>query len=402
MYRSTVFPKYKLICPDIFVPHGMTALKFLRHFGDLIVNLRNNYSVKNDRYKEMFDEYFAKYACASLIRLSLSSCSKTFFSQHMQKPFKNLRFLCISHSAIGSEFFDINRSFPNLRSLELIENLYDNPAAVKINFINVTDFVFHDNIFDNYYKFDENDIVEVRNLNPQFVNLELCVYRLDSLDQFIAQLEECCPNLKSLKLADPCRDFQPFRPIHFERITKFAWYADAFLTNMDMFNFSNLQYLHIHKKDYQLALPAEYSSVLNLIRRSPHLRSLQLNLTLKRFEHIDFFNQLLSNERLLLNIEKFRIGILNARTSTDILMHFLTQNRSMKKFSLRGKYKYFFNLIDAIISGVYAFKIRNGYISEFIIPRATDNSSMKYILRKRKTYPWLYYGGACWECCSCD
>ena len=133
--------------------------------------------------------------------------------------------------------------------------------------------------------------------------------------------------------------------------------------------FGKLQHLTIRSTE------GNSDDIFNFIRNNLRLTSLEIDLR-NNIELIDFFRI----ENLLSNIEELKMRISREDIPADGLMNFLTENRSLKKFSLIGRWKNFRQFVIAIISRHNEFKIRNKAI-EFIVTKTTDHSSMKFVLR---------------------
>lgn len=344
----------------------------LRNFGHLIMNARIIFTFGHNKYGhntygKMIESYLAEYASDALVHIAFGS-SAFYFFQNIQKPFTNVKTLHMNECFFEREL-PFNRNFPNLQSLKLGMNQIKYSSAIKLHFLALTDLALHDPLYMGYW-FDKNDVEDLLKLNPQLEKLELRLHH-GYCPQFISRLKQYCPNLKHLGLGspDPISFREGFEPVHFDQIEKFTLKD---IEEMSIpFSFSKLQSLEIRISDKNV----RSTDILNFIGRNPHLTSLKLELS-----HIVGLSHFFRDERLLLNIEDLRIGILRKDIPSDDLLYFLTRNRSLKRFSLTGKCTRFRHFYNAIISRDIEFKIRNKAI-EFTVTKTKDESSVKYVLR---------------------
>lgn len=361
----------KFNCPDIFISNKVTGLKILRNFGHLIVNAHFDLSSPR-RYSEMLSRYIVEYSSQSLVEMILQ-CANDYILQNTQKPFTNVKSLHLDCCNFQYEYTFPNEQFPNLKSLKLADNYYGNvpyPKPIRMHIGSaLTDFAFHDSDL-----FDMNGIVRLLQLNPQLKKLELCLdfYSTDC-EYFFKILKEYCPNLKHFGYCTNNEHtyfyFDDFEPIHFDKLETLIL---CDIENMNIpYISTNLQSLTIRTSAKNISSTA-ISIFLGTIS---HLKSLKFELS----NIIDLSN-FFRIESLLLNIEELNIGILNVDIPSDSLIYFLTQNHSLKRFWLTTRLKYIRQFYDTIRSSDTQFKIRNNAM-EFIITRATDHSSMKYVLR---------------------
>lgn len=378
----------RLVIPDIFVTDRVMALKVLRCFGHLIVKLYIDYDMFRPCSK-MLECYLSDYASESLIQMKLARFypDQCIF-QTIQKPFTNLKSLCIEECAFGREL-PFNRIFPNLKSLKLGTNKYKCCSAIRLHFSVLTDLALHDDTH-SLKKFDQSDVKELLKLNPQLEKLELCL-SMEFGPQFVTWIKEACPNLQHLGLGcSPTSlsfTFLYSETCHFNQIEKFT--LNNYTAITAPFTFSKLKYLELGVNWTMCN-----TFISELIVKNPHLISLTLELSSTFYDLHNLFRM----EHLLLNIEELRIEILKEDIPSDDLMYFLTQNRSLKRFSLKTMSWHFHEVYNAIISGNNEFKIRHKAI-EFNITRTADNYSKKFVFRDLKM---LHAFDVVWECCSYD
>lgn len=343
----------------------MIALKILRNFGHLIVNIHLDYDLfaLKTRNWRIVEHYLAEYGSGSFIQMTFAH-SRHFF-ENIQKKFTKVKYLHIEDCGFEREL-PFNRNFPNLQSLKLGSNYFRYPAAIRIHFPALTSLALHDSSYG-----DKNDVEELSKLNPQLEKLELFL-RLEWYPQFISRIKEYCPNLQNLGLGSvgyPMCFCDGFQSTHFDKIEKFS------LNNIDdmriPFTFSRLQQLKIKSFEENI----QSTDISNFIDKNQYVTSLELQLcNIVDLSHFFRINS------LLLNIEELRIEILEKDIPSDSLMYFLTQNQSLKRFSLTGQLQNFRHFYNAIISRDTEFKIRSKAI-EFTVTRATDHASKKYVLR---------------------
>lgn len=342
-------------------------------------------------YLKILECYLADYASGSLIQLKLARHPSfrpyPCIFEIIQKPFNNLESLCVVACEFGSEL-PFNRIFPNLKYLKLGKNSYHYTSAIRLHFSALTDLALHDPW--SLKKFDQCDVKELLRLNPQLEKLELCL-EMKFGPQFITWIKEACPNLQHLGFGflNVSFDFpyEHYEPCDFNQIEKLTLKKVSEIRVP--FTFSKLKYLELDI----FTFPISSRDISELIVRYPHLISLKLEVSTNLFDLNDFFRI----EHLLLNFEELRIEILNDDIPSDDLMHFLTRNRSLKRFSLRTLSLNFHHVYNAIMFGNSEFKIRNKAI-EFNILRTTDNCSKTFVFRELKM---LHYSDIS-ELCTYD
>lgn len=394
----------KIIIPDILVMDGLTILKLLRNFGHLIININIDFGAFKYTFRYTIANYLAKYSSKSLIQMSVAVEHMRFF-ENIQKPFINLKSLYMGACCFGRDLLPFNSIFPNLQSLRLGHNQYENTSAFIIHYFSLTEFA----LYDLRESFNQNDIEKLLKLNPQLEKLDIRPADRFSNVQFIERLKKCCPKIKQLELGCPRTIIYDLELTQLDQIEKLT-IKDVYELNIPL-TFSKLKYLEIGSNE-------EYVTSRDIsvfIGKNPHLTSLKFELS-----NIVDLTHFFRIESLLMNIEELNIGVLKQDIPSDDLINFLTRNRSLKRFSLTARFKNIRQFYNAIISMNTEFKIRNKAI-EFILTRVIDHSSIKYVLRvltmgslpfyerkEDRDNDYLYdrinypYNNRLLECCSYD
>lgn len=198
--------------PDICVTHPVIALKLLRNFGHLITTLHLEYDLffklenqPHQPFCKIIEHYLAKYCSQSLHTISLQGGINTnnhIIFEDIQKPFINIKTVHTEKCTFGEEL-PFNRVFPNVKSLKLGFNKYIFPSAIRVQLGSVENLWFCDSIWLlTPREFKEEDIEEMFRRNSQLQNSVLHLYFIYS-SNFIARLQEYCPNLQLLKGIHP-------------------------------------------------------------------------------------------------------------------------------------------------------------------------------------------------------
>lgn len=215
------------------------ALKLLRNFGHLITNLHLDYKlfylnihtwngppIVHPLCKEI-EHYLEEYCSESLRQISFQS--NVNINHHevlkdVQKSFKNVKIVHTQLCRFG-DVLPFNKVFPNLNTLKLGSNQYENRSAIRVHFPSVENLWFFDKIFlIGGAKFKEEDIEEMLKLNSQFKSSLL--YLKDVYNSnFIARLKEYCPNIQLLQ-NEPRNEPDPYNRSIFS--------FEAFLRNTDL------------------------------------------------------------------------------------------------------------------------------------------------------------------------
>lgn len=190
--------------PTICVTHPALALKMLRNFGHLIVNLSLDYilfytpdiefnnSCGGIELIKMIEEYLAEYCSGTLCQLSLQNSDRHYpILKDIKKQFLKVKTLQTDHCYFGEEL-PFNKFFPNLQTLNLGFNHFENKSHIvhlrtvknlSIDFLHI--------------KFEEENIQEFFKLNLQLERAKICLIRGFNPDLF-PRLKEICPNVKSV------------------------------------------------------------------------------------------------------------------------------------------------------------------------------------------------------------
>lgn len=134
--------QHTVVEPDIFVTDPGMALKLLRIFGPLIVDLHICYYLffvpklpldSLDHLCRIVDQYLANYCAESLNELSLAySFTDHFLFEHTQKVFHSVKTLSIQLCVFKN--VSLNNIFPNVRTLKLGRHGYYNGRVIKVHF----------------------------------------------------------------------------------------------------------------------------------------------------------------------------------------------------------------------------------------------------------------------------
>lgn len=318
----------------------------------------------SQRRVEILKEYFVEYGPDSFIQMSLAHVTDIF--ENVKKPFKNVKSIHMEHCYFGREI-SFNRIFPNLQSLRLGDNSYLCLSAFQIHFTSLVELAIH-----YCEEIDEATFEKIFKLNPQLEKLELFYPWNDCTFKFISCIKECCPNLQYFGLGGllPVDFKYVTESFHFDQVVKFA---QKNTLKFDIpFTFRKLKHLTV-RMSYDRSISNE--DISNFLNENEQLTTLELEV----WNFVDL-SHFFRNKILLSNIEELTIGILKIDIPSDSLIHFLTQNRSLKRFSLTGRLKNFRHFYNTIISRNNEFKIRNKAI-EFTINRTIDQTPVKYVLR---------------------
>lgn len=191
--------------PDICVTRPVTALKFLRNFGHLITNLHVEYFLfhmleksRDTKFCKIVEHYMAEYCSESLRQISLKGdCSlcEHIILEDIHKTFVNVKIVHTEQCAFG-DVLPFNRVFPNLQTLKLGFNIYNNRSAIRVQFNSLESLWFFDYIYLRYRTFEEEDIVEMFKLNSQLQNAVIYLHFHSNL---IARIQEYCPDIKLVR-----------------------------------------------------------------------------------------------------------------------------------------------------------------------------------------------------------
>lgn len=336
------------------------ALKILRNFGHLMVELHSGiWRMANDPYIEIYENYLIEHTSGSLVQLSLVESTDFIFYNKLKRPFTNLKSLRFDFCSLYRQL-PFNEFFPNLQSLKLTLSFQQlKPKPIKMHFSALTELALND-----IERFDDNVLLELLQLNPQLIKLEIA-FR----DVFVPCVKENCPNLKHIGFygENGLLKIRLLEPYNFDQIESLNLKD---IDNMGIWLvFGKLQCLTIRSTE------GNSEDIFNFIRNNPRLTSLKIDIR-NNIELNDFFQL----DNLLSSIEELKIRISREDIPVDGLMNFLTENRSLKKFSLIAPWKYFRHFVIAIISRHNEFEIRNKAI-EFLVTKTIDQASMKFVLR---------------------
>lgn len=215
--KEYIYPN-PVIEPDICVTNGVIALKIVRLFGHLIMNLHLDYQLfyvrKGDPHSDVkfckfIDYYLSEFCSESLHEISLQGSFRTakhYCFEDAHKPFVNVKKVHTERCAFG-EKLPFNKVFPNLRTLKLGYNTWTHPSAIRMNFNSLENLWFYDKNYNiAQMDFKEEDIEEMLRLNPQIQNAVLLldnsynVWHRHSLSysyssDFDARLQKHYPNI---------------------------------------------------------------------------------------------------------------------------------------------------------------------------------------------------------------
>lgn len=182
--------------PVICVSHPLFAVKMLRIFGHLIVNLSVDYHLfylGDTKPMNMMEDYLAEYCSQTLYQLSIQNSTLIHEAlEDMQKPLTGVKTLQIQYCTFGKNF-TFNKVFPNLQTLKSGSNSYLYSSVIIAHHPTLKHLTIR---FDD--QIQEDNIIKLFQLNPQLGNSKICFFR-DSIgfDSF-PRLKQCFPSLQKI------------------------------------------------------------------------------------------------------------------------------------------------------------------------------------------------------------
>lgn len=364
----------------------MKALKFLRIFGHLIVNLHLDLKLfLKLKPKRIGIQYLIEYGSNSIIELSLHFLFDfpQFFD--LMHPFTKVLILRMEWCSTKNESH-IRTIFPNIQCLKLGIHLFNHDSTMNFCLPALKEFSFDLNQeleckgWPIFYS-QINLIVDFIRLNPQIEKFEFqhtCPSTPDA--NFIQLIRDLLPNLKYLYLRVGHMFYRGLEhPFHLENIEHFSF---AYSLTRIPFSFSKLKHLELYLcfEPYHYDIDFDHPPVRVLIESNQCLKSILIESD--QFYNTESFFEL---NNVVTNVEDISIRFLNSLPAEGV-WRFLKRNKSLKRFSLIGKPSAFYELIDKIVSNNPKIGIRKR-ILQFTMERDSDRTPTKYVIRRLK---WRY------------
>lgn len=156
-------------------------------------------SHSDTKFIRFAEYYLSEYCSESLREISLQGhfCTNLHMNifEDVHKPFVNVTTVHTEECRFGQEL-PFNIVFPNVQTLKLGFNAWENLLAIRMQFNSVKHLWFFDRTsLNSFIKLKEEDIEEVFKLNPQ-IQSSVLILRFKYSSNFIARLQKYCPNVQ--------------------------------------------------------------------------------------------------------------------------------------------------------------------------------------------------------------
>lgn len=235
----------------ILISNPTILLKFLRHFGHIIINLGVSFvHASSVNLCDEIENYVAEYCCDSLQHLHLEGHKTKLPFENFPKPLKNVKFLkivMILEQKTDHIHFLNEKLFPNVKHIFIFARtkaLYDSERI--IHYENIENFTITCGRLENKLPFSFGNLKHLILTGSSLLNDALC--------EFIDNLE----HLQTLKIMRFCGDRS--HPNLFEKFLQ--------LPNV----LSNVVEIQFQYQDFMWP-----SHILNFIKQSRKLRKLSFH-----------------------------------------------------------------------------------------------------------------------------
>lgn len=207
-FREELSPSEPVIC----VTHPVLALKILRNFGHLILDLSVDYilfymsTTQNNAVgdgrtepRKLIEDYMAEYCSETLCQLSLQNGISTTYQEpfeDIQKQFTSVKTLR-TESCFFGEKFSFNKLFPKLQTLQLGNTCFKKMSTLIVRLPTVKYVVI-----DFTHMQVENLLQKFFKLNPQLENPKIHLPDTGE-NSLCSTLQKNFPNVKETDLAPP-------------------------------------------------------------------------------------------------------------------------------------------------------------------------------------------------------
>lgn len=295
----------------------------------------------------------------------------------IKKQMLNVRTVRLEVCGIGGN----NEIFPNLETLILGINYYENLSMFKVNIPTLKNLSFCGEYKDrrwNHLQMLGNECIEMIELNPQLEGLHLDIHRNSP------KLMQSVIGLRSLRrFSLIARDNQELKGevFHFENLMEFRTNVD-----LNLFTFGELGRLSIAGPQYCRSL----DHIGDYLNRNKHLKSVHFEgLWDEKHESKMVLDELLRIEYIVSDVEKLHICYHSVRHFPfDAVLQFIKRSQSLTELSIRmteySSITYCLRFLSKDKIEVNASTSQTHKTWEFTIERLTNLPSMKCILYERK------------------
>lgn len=175
---------------NVSVYHLSTALKLLRNFGHFFLNLHIDGSTKASlQIRDVINHYVSEYCSNYVEYLTIESCSVNDM-KILEKPFPEVKHMTFKRCHLGTVLLE--RSFPNLKSLDLHDVTVTNWKFIEVNFPKLH------SLFLRKVKITSKSFFGCLLLNPQITTLATPFIGRGS--NFLQKVNEYLPSLRMLDI----------------------------------------------------------------------------------------------------------------------------------------------------------------------------------------------------------